>query len=64
MTSWMALLTQTRLENPTFLSVLGEQAARQYARGLKDQAISALDGTELDATLLVALAHFTVERSH
>ena len=49
---------------PTFLSVLGEQAARQYARGLKDQAISALDGTELDATLLVALAHFTVERSH
>ena len=49
---------------PTFLSVLGEEAARQYARGLKDQAISALDGPELDATLLIALAHFTVERSH
>jgi len=48
---------------PTFLSVLGEAPARQYAQYLIDQAISALDGFELDATLLIALAHFTLARS-
>ena len=48
---------------PTFLSFLGETPARQYALDLREQAIGALDGFELDATLLIALAHFTVERS-
>ena len=47
---------------PTFLSVLGEAPARQYAQDLIDRAISALDDFELDATLLIALAYFTLER--
>ena len=49
---------------PTFLSVLGEAPARQYAQDLREQAIGALDDFALDATLLIALAHFTLERSH
>ena len=49
---------------PTFLSILGEAPARQYAEELKDQAIDALGGLEMDTALLVGLAQFTVSRSH
>ena len=49
---------------PTFLSLLGEAPARQYAETLKDQAIDALGDLEQNAALLVGLAQFTVTRSH
>ena len=49
---------------PTFLSILGEVPARQYAEELRDQAIDALGGLEQNAALLVGLAQFTVNRSH
>ena len=49
---------------PTFLSILGEAPARQYAEELRDQAIDALGGLEQNAALLVGLAQFTVTRSH
>ena len=49
---------------PTFLSILGEASARQYAEKLKDQAIDALDDLGVDAALLAGLAQFTVSRSH
>ncbi len=49
---------------PTFLSLLGEAPARQYAEALKDQAIDALGDLEQNAALLVGLAQFTVTRSH
>ena len=49
---------------PTFLSILGEAPARQYAEELKDQAIDALGDLEMDTALLVDLAQFTVSRCH
>lgn len=49
---------------PTFLSVLGEEAARNYAKELTEAAIQALDGVELDGRLLTALARFTLERAY
>jgi len=49
---------------PTFLSLLGEAPARQYAETLKDEAIDALGDLEQNAALLVGLAQFTVTRSH
>ena len=49
---------------PTFLSILGEAPARQYAEELRDQAIDALGDLEQNTALLVGLAQFTVTRSH
>lgn len=49
---------------PTFLSALGESASRHYAQALGDEAIAALDHAPFNSTLLIALARFTIERSH
>lgn len=51
-------------EKPTFLSVLGESSSRHYAQALGDEAIAALDHAAFNSTLLIALARFTIERSH
>ncbi len=52
------------LGKPTFLSVLGEDAARQYAEEQGRQAIAALETVTFDTSLLEALAQFTLRRSH
>ena len=49
---------------PTFLSALGESSSRHYAQVLGDEAIAALDHAAFNSTLLIALARFTIERSH
>ena len=49
---------------PTFLSALGESSSRHYAQALGDEAIAALDHVAFNSTLLIALARFTIERSH
>ncbi|RZO22649.1 MAG: geranyl transferase [Candidatus Thioglobus sp.] len=48
---------------PTYLSLMGEKAARRYAKELIESAIQALDGANLEGRLLTALAKFTLERS-
>ena len=48
---------------PTYLSLMGETAARRYAKELIDNAIQALDAANLEGRLLTALAKFTLERS-
>ena len=48
----------------TFVSVLGEERARQQARMLVDQAIEHLGSHGEEADLLRAIARFAVERDH
>ena len=48
----------------TFVSLLGDQRARQQAEFLVDQAIEHLSGYGEEADLLRAIARFAVERDH
>ena len=48
----------------TFVSLLGEERARQQAGFLVDQAIEHLSGHGSEADLLRAIARFAVERDH
>src|SRR5207302_8513587 len=48
----------------TFVSLLGEQRARQQAGFLVEQAIEHLSGHGAEADLLRAIARFAVERDH
>ncbi|HWJ58703.1 MAG TPA: farnesyl diphosphate synthase [Sphingomicrobium sp.] len=48
----------------TFVSLLGEDRARQQARLLVDQAIEHLGDHGREADLLRAIAHFAAERDH
>lgn len=51
-------------DKPTYVSVLGLDASRQYARDLHAQALDALDGSALpDTQALRALADMVVERT-
>lgn len=51
-------------DKPTYLSILGEHDARQFAGRLHHSAIQILTGAPFDTQLLLALARFTIERSH
>ena len=48
----------------TFVSLLGEERARQQAELLVDQAIEHLSGHGQEADLLRAIARFAIERDH
>jgi farnesyl diphosphate synthase len=48
----------------TFVSLLGEERARQQADFLVNQAIEHLDGHGQEADLLRAIARFAIERDH
>ena len=48
----------------TFVSLLGEERARQQAGYLVNQAIEHLSGHGREADLLRAIAHFAIERDH
>ena len=48
----------------TFVSLLGEERARQQAGFLVTQAIEHLSGHASEADLLRAIAHFAIERDH
>ena len=48
----------------TFVSLLGEERARQQAGFLVEQAIEHLSGHGSEADLLRAIAHFAIERDH
>ena len=48
----------------TFVSLLGEERARQQAGFLVDQAIEHLSGHGTEADLLRAIARFAIERDH
>jgi farnesyl diphosphate synthase len=48
----------------TFVSILGEERARQQAALLVDQAIEHLSGHGSEADMLRAIARFAVERDH
>jgi farnesyl diphosphate synthase len=48
----------------TFVSLLGEERARQQASFLVSQAIEHLSGHGEEADLLRAVAHFAIERDH
>ena len=48
----------------TFLSLLGEERARQQASFLVEQAIEHLSSHDSEADLLRAIAKFAVERDH
>lgn len=51
-------------EKPTYVSLMGLQASQKYARDLLNQALAALEGSELARTdLLEALAHKVVHRA-
>jgi farnesyl diphosphate synthase len=51
-------------DKPTYVSVLGLEAARQHADALRDQALAALvkSGLQAPAELLAVLADRVVER--
>ena len=51
-------------DKPTYLSILGEHDARQFAGKLHHSASQILTGAPFDTQLLLALARFTIERSH
>lgn len=52
-------------DKPTFVSLMGLDAARSYAHDLLQQALNALDDSGLsDVRALAALAHMVVARSH
>ncbi|MEO6582052.1 MAG: polyprenyl synthetase family protein, partial [Sphingomicrobium sp.] len=48
----------------TFVSLLGEERARQQAEVLVEQAIEHLDDHGPEADLLRAIARFAIERDH
>ena len=48
----------------TFVSLLGEERARQQAGFLVDQAVEHLSGHGSEANLLRAIARFSIERDH
>jgi len=48
----------------TFVSILGEERARQQAALLVDQAIEHLAGHGAEADMLRSIARFAVERDH
>ena len=48
----------------TFVSLLGEERARQQAGFLVSQAIEHLSGHGSEADLLRAIARFAIERDH
>lgn len=49
---------------PTYVSLMGLDPARQYAKNLIDQSIAALDRFDQRAAHLRALAHFVIDRNH
>ena len=49
-------------EKPTFFTVLGEKRSRECARNLGEEAIKSLERIDLDCSLLIALANFTIDR--
>jgi len=52
-------------DKPTYVSLMGLDRSRQYARDLLAQALAALDDSQLAQThALRALAHMVVDRSH
>jgi farnesyl diphosphate synthase len=52
-------------DKPTYVSLMGLERSRQYARDLLAQALAALDDSRLTQTqALRALAHMVVDRSH
>ena len=52
-------------DKPTYVSLMGLERSRQYARDLLAQALTALDDSRLAQTqALRALAHMVVDRSH
>ena len=52
-------------DKPTYVSLMGLERSRQYARDLLAQALDALDDSRLTNThALRALAHMVVDRSH
>jgi farnesyl diphosphate synthase len=52
-------------DKPTYVSLMGLDRSRQYARDLLAQALAALDDSHLTQThALRALAHMVVDRSH
>ncbi len=52
-------------DKPTYVSLMGLDRSRQYARDLLAQALTALDDSQLAQThALRALAHMVVDRSH
>jgi geranylgeranyl diphosphate synthase, type II len=51
-------------DKPTYPQLLGLEAARDYARALRDQALEALADLDARADTLRALARYIVERQH
>ena len=51
-------------DKSTYLTVLGEQKAREFAQNLHKSAISSLDSLSMDTSLLRELAGFTIYRTH
>ena len=49
---------------PTYVSLMGLDPARQYAKNLIGQSIAALDRFDQRAAHLRALAHFVIDRNH
>ena len=49
---------------PTYLTVLGEQHAREFAQDLHERALNSLDSLSIDTSLLRELAGFTIYRTH
>ena len=51
-------------DKSTYLSELGEQNAREFARDLHERAIRSLDCLSINTGLLRELAAFTIYRTH
>jgi geranylgeranyl diphosphate synthase type II len=51
-------------DKPTYPALLGLEAAKAYAIELRDQALVALQGFDVNAEPLRALARYIVERRH
>lgn len=49
---------------PTYVSLLGLDAAKQKASALRDQAIAALEPFGADADMLIGLANYVIDRRH
>lgn len=52
------------LDKPTYVSLMGLDKARHYAKTLCDEAVTALDGLSNHAEALRQLAHYIIHRSH
>lgn len=52
------------LEKPTFVTLLGLESAQTYAEQLHNDAIAALEATEMNTAPLLSLADFLLTRSH